>query len=506
VDKDATDLELAIDVAVREGSKRVIVIAGHGGRVDQSVANVLIIASRNYAMIEMHAVLDAALVSVVHGGGELTIEGRPGDTVTILPIHGDAEGVRTDGLEYPLVGETLPAGTTRGVSNVLSGTGSIRTRSRRSHMKKFMFAVGLSIAMVASACGSSGGSARSGSVVESVLVGGQLPRFDEGTTVKVQTHDSFAVSQSVLDEFEAATNIKVVLMPSGDAASMTNAAILTAGNPVADVIYGFDENLLGSVLSNDLLVAYRPGRLGDVDPSFVIDGSGRATPIDHGDVCVNFDRKALRTSGVAIPTSFEDLTADRLKNRFVVEDPTTSTPGLAFMLATIAAMGGGDDTSSNAAWLRYWKRLKDNGVKVVDSWETAYYGTFSGGSGKGDRPLVVSYASSPPAEVEDTSLAPDATPTGVITSTCYRQTEFAGILRGASNPRAAAAFIEFMLGRSFQADVPQQMYVYPVVNDTPLPATFEKYTAPVAEPLSIPPVEVARNRDRWIQQWSVLFR
>ncbi len=122
VDKDATDLELAIDVAVREGSKRVIVIAGHGGRVDQSVANVLIIASRTYVTIEMHAVLDAALVSVVHGGGELTIEGRPGDTVTILPIHGDAEGVWTDGLEYPLVGETLPAGTTRGVSNVLSGT------------------------------------------------------------------------------------------------------------------------------------------------------------------------------------------------------------------------------------------------------------------------------------------------------------------------------------------------------------------------------------------------
>ena len=362
----------------------------------------------------------------------------------------------------------------------------------------------VALALMIGACGSSDSTVAG--LASPVVRNGVLERFDEPMTVKVLTHDSFAISQSVLDEFEAATNVRVELLPSGDAASMTNAAILTAGNPVADVIFGFDENLLGSVLANDLLSVFRPQRLAGVEPVFIIDDSGRATPIDHGDVCVNFDRVALAKQGVPVPTSFEDLASASLRNRFVVEDPSLSTPGLAFMLATIAEFGGGEDSSGDAAWLRYWKRLKANGVKVADSWESAYYGAFSGGSGKGDRPLVVSYASSPPAEVQDTLIAVDATPTGVVTATCYRQTEFAGILRGARNPRPAAAFIEFMLGPSFQADVPGQMYVYPVVSSTPLPEAFEKYTAPVARTLSLPDEEVAANRDRWISQWSTLFR
>ena len=371
---------------------------------------------------------------------------------------------------------------------------------------KRLCVVALAFAVLAGACGSLGSSTKSDAKVGPVLVNDALPHFDTPVTLRVLTHDSFAVTQSVLDEFEAATNIRVELMPSGDAVAMTNAAILTAGNPVADLIFGFDENLLGSVLENNLLQEYTPQRLSTVDPSYVLDSSGMATPIDHGDVCVNFDRVAFTKSATQIPTTFDGLIESSMMKKFVVEDPSTSTPGLAFMLATIAKLGGGDDTSANAKWLSYWKQLKGNGVSVVDSWETAYYGSFSGGSGKGDRPLVVSYASSPPAEVQDISLAVESSPTGIITDTCYRQTEFAGILRGAANPRAAAAFLEFMLGGSFQADVPGQMYVYPVVTGTPLPDTFAKYTPAVSNPLSLPFADVAANRDRWIAQWSALFR
>ena len=373
-------------------------------------------------------------------------------------------------------------------------------------MKNAVLAVVVSMVVLVTACGTSGSAKSTQATVAPVLVNGNLPHLDEAVTLRVMTHDSFAVSQSILDEFQAATNITVELVPSGDAAAMTNAAILTAGNPVADVIFGFDENLLGSVLSNNLLTAYSPQRLSNVDGAFKIDSTGFATPIDHGDVCVNFDRSSFTKSGVSIPTSFDDLAGTSVKGDLVVEDPATSTPGLAFMLATIAKFGGGNDTSANAPWLSYWKQLKSNGVSIVDSWETAYYGSFSGGSGKGSQPLVVSYASSPPAEVEDTSLAVDQSPTGVVTSTCYRQTEFAGILRGSSKTKAAAVFLEFMLGSSFQADVPGQMYVYPVVTGTPLPETFAKYTAPVSAPLSLPYADVAANRDRWIAQWSALFR
>lgn len=358
---------------------------------------------------------------------------------------------------------------------------------------------------MAAACGS-GTTSSSTSTVAPGVVDGSVRRFADPVTLTVLAHSSFAVSQSVLDEFEQATNVKVEVVQAGDAVEMTNAAILTAGNPVADVIFGLDENLLASAQAANLLTPYAAVRLSDVDPAYLFVRDGSATPIDHGDVCVNFDRAAFSKAGTAVPTTFEALAASDVKNHFVVEDPSTSTPGLAFLLATIAKFGGGDDTTSNAPWLAYWKSLKGNGVKVVDGWETAYYSEFSGGSGKGTRPLVVSYASSPPAEVEDTSLAVDQTPTGVVTATCYRQTEFAGILRGAAHPDAAAAFIEFMLGRSFQEDVPGQMYVYPVVKGATLPDTFAKYTAPVSTPLSLPYGDVAANRDRWVAQWSTLFR
>jgi thiamine transport system substrate-binding protein len=358
----------------------------------------------------------------------------------------------------------------------------------------------------ATACGGSSKSSSSSTTIAPGVTKGSLVRFDDPVTIKVVTHDSFAVSQSVLDEFTAATNVTVQLVPSGDAVAMTNAAILTAGNPVGDVLFGVDENLLGAAFDANLFAPYTAVRLGDVDPTYVLDSQHRVTPIDHGDVCVNFDRNSLTNSGTTVPTGFDGLATPSAKNQFVVEDPTSSTPGLAFMLATIAHFGGGDDTTSNAAWLQYWKSLKDNGVQVADSWDTAYYGDFSGGSGKGSKPFVVSYASSPPAEVTDASIPVDQSPTGVITSTCYRQTEFAGVLSGAEHPEAAAAFIEFMLGASFQADMPGQMYVYPVVNGTTLPAVFEKFTAPVPSPLSIPYEEVTANRDRWVAQWSTLFR
>lgn len=361
----------------------------------------------------------------------------------------------------------------------------------------------LAVSLLLAGC-SSGSSGSSDGGGDPVIVNGEFVRFPEGTTVRVVAHDSFAVSQSVLDEFTAATGVKVEIVPSGDAVAMTNAAILTSGNPTGDVLFGVDENLLGSAFAADLFSGYTPVRIGDVDPRYVIDADHRVTPIDHGDVCVNFDRAAY--AGSTVPWTFDDLAVSANRSRFVTEDPATSTPGLAFMLATIAKFGGGDDTSSNAAWLQYWKSLKANGVQIVDSWDTAYYGTFSGGSGKGTKPLVTSYASSPPAEVTDTSLPVDQSPTGVITATCYRQTEFAGVLRGAKQPRAARAFIEFMLGRSFQADVPGQMYVYPVVTGTPLPDTFAKYTAPVATPLSLPWAQVTANRDRWLTQWASVFR
>lgn len=369
-------------------------------------------------------------------------------------------------------------------------------------------ALGLLMVMtsVMAGCGSDPSTAGAPEPVGTVMTDGTLPRFPEGTTLRVLAHDSFAVSEAVLDEFTRQTGVSVEILTQGDAGVMVNAAVLTTDDPQADLLFGIDENLLTVAFDAGLFDPYRAAGLDAVSPSYRVDDSGRVTPIDHGEVCVNFDRSWFGARSVEIPTDLDGLADPSMKNLLVVEDPSSSTPGLAFLLATIARFGGGDDTTPDAAWLDYWRSLRDNGVSVVDSWETAYYSAFSGSSGAGDRPLVVSYSSSPPAEVTDTSTPVDSTPTGVIVDTCFRQIEFAGVLTGAREPAAARAFIEFMLQERFQQDLPGQMYVYPVVGGTTLPEVFAKYTAPIDEPFSLPFDEVAANRERWIAQWASLFR
>jgi thiamine transport system substrate-binding protein len=330
--------------------------------------------------------------------------------------------------------------------------------------------------------------------------------FPPGTTVRLLAHDSWNVSEDVLQEFTDTTGIKVEVVLGGDAVAMVNQAILSAGNPQADVLYGIDDNLLTRAEAAQLFSPYEADGLDAVDDQLTAGLDGQVTPIDYGDVCVNYDRAWFEDEGLTLPQSFQDLADPSYKDLLVVQDPTTSSPGLSFLLASIAEVGGGADTGDSAPWRQWWQQLKANGVKVVDSWETAYYTEFSGSSGAGPRPLVVSYASSPPVEVSDPSISPDDAPTGVLTDTCYRQVEYAGVLRGAKNPDAAAALIDFLLSVPFQEDVPEQMYVFPVSTDAVLPSAWQKFVEPVDDPLQLDPADVAANQDRWLQQWSSLFR
>lgn len=371
---------------------------------------------------------------------------------------------------------------------------------------RLVAALALLLGLVAAACSSPSDKAAGPASLGPALSTPEGGTFPPGTTVRLLGHDSTNISESVLDQFTQSTGIKVEIVLGGDAVAMVNQAVLTAGNPQADVLYGIDDNLLGRAAQANLFEPYTPAGLSSVASQFTDGTDGNVTPIDYGDVCINYDRKWFADKGLAVPTTFEQLADPTYKDLLVVEDPTASSPGLAFMLATIAKFGGGDDSSADAPWLQYWEQLKANGAKVADSWETAYYTDFSGSSGKGPRPLVVSYASSPPAEVTDPSIPADQAPTGTMTSTCYRQIEYAGILRGASNPAAAKALIDFMLTVPFQEDVPGQMYVFPVNPDAKLPDTFAKYAEPVTSPLVLPAARIDANRDRWLQQWSSLFR
>ena len=315
-------------------------------------------------------------------------------------------------------------------------------------------------------------------------------------TLTVMTHDSFAVSEDVVKLFEDMNNGKIVFLPSGDAGAMLNKAILTQDAPLADVMFGVDNTFLSRALEEDIFEPYASPELSKIPDEFKLDPSNRATPVDYGDVCINYDTKCRAENKLTVPQNLNDLTKPEYKKLLVVENPATSSTGLAFLLATVARYGD--------SFTDYWQALKDNGVVVVDGWETAYYTNFSGSSGHGPQPMVVSYASSPAAEVVFANPPVDDAPTASILGpdTCFRQIEFVGILKGTPNRALAEKFIDFMLSKQFQEDMPLQMFVYPVNPDAVLPDAFVKYAQQPTQPATLSPADIAANRDEWIRAWT----
>ena len=354
-------------------------------------------------------------------------------------------------------------------------------RSRLRSKSMVLGCVVLVGALVASACGSS-----------STPTSAKPP----SKNVVLMTHDSFAVSPAVLAQFTRVTGYKVKVLKSGDAGKALSEALLVKDHPVADALFGVDNTFLSRALDNGLFDAYSAKGIEGVPEEFRLDPKHRVTPIDHGDVCVNDDLAWFGHDGhPSKPTSLADLAKPAYRRLLVVENPASSSPGLAFVLASIGSLG-------ENGWHDYWRQLRKNGVRVDDGWEQAYQTDFTAGGGSGDRPLVVSYATDPAADVVF-SDGKKTTPTvGVVPGTCFGQIEFAGVLANAKNPVGARALIDFMLTRRFQEDVPLQMYVYPVVATAKLPPVFTKFAVPPADPLTVSASAIGKHRNDWIDEWT----
>lgn len=328
-----------------------------------------------------------------------------------------------------------------------------------------------------------------------IVAAGCADSSSDDDTITLVTHDSFAVSDAVLETFTAETGVKVRVLPAGDAGATLNQAILTADDPLGDVIFGVDNTFLSRATEADILVPYDSPELANVPDELELDPRHRLTPVDRGDVCINFDKAYFAGQGLAVPETLDDLTAPEYRGLLVTENPAMSSPGLAFLLATVAEFG-------EDGWRDYWQRLRDNDVEVVSGWEEAYNGEFSAGEGRGDRPLVVSYASSPPAAVYFSDPQPAESPVGTQLASCFRQIEFAGILKGTSKEKEARELIDFMLSEPFQADIPLSMFVFPVRDGVALPDVFVEFADVPPEPLTLPPDEIGENREQWIREWT----
>ncbi len=316
---------------------------------------------------------------------------------------------------------------------------------------------------------------------------------DDPVTLSLLTHDSFLVSEGILDTFRLETGVDVEVLQAGDAGAMVNQAILTKDNPLADVLFGVDNTFLGRATDAGIFDPYRS----DAAPlrSDLLSGlPSDVTPIDFGDVCLNYRIEALELLGLEPPTGLDDLLLPEYAGTLVVQNPLTSSPGLAFLLATI-------DVYGEEGWQNYWRGLFDNDVAVASGWEEAYNGTFS----TGERPIVVSYASSPPAEVLFADPPTTIAPTAVVTEGCYRQVEYAGVLAGTDHPVEARLLVDFMMSKIFQEDIPLNMFVFPASAEAELPSAFIEYTRVPDNPSLMPPDRVEANRERWLRAWDELF-
>ncbi len=318
---------------------------------------------------------------------------------------------------------------------------------------------------------------------------------DGSKTVVLATHESWNMPKSVLSEFTENTGYTVKVQPVGDVGQLTNRLVLTKGSPIADVVYGIDNTFASRAVDEGVLTDYTPPKESFYAEDFAVGdkaADAALTPIDFGDVCVNIDNGWFQRHEVRPPSSLDDLADPDYKSLFVTPGATSSSPGLAFLLSTVAKYG-------EDGWPAYWKKLMANGTKITSGWSDAYEVDFTAGGGQGDRPIVLSYASSPPFTIPDGGSEPTTT---ALLDTCFRQVEYAGVLKGGENPEGAKALIDFMTEKSFQKALPDSMYVFPTDLEVPLPDVWAQFATVAPNPFTVRAATIAKNRDTWLREWS----
>jgi thiamine transport system substrate-binding protein len=311
-------------------------------------------------------------------------------------------------------------------------------------------------------------------VASSLLLAGCAPSNQEATKVTLVAHDSFAISDESIAEFQEASGFELEIIRAGDAGSLTNRLVLTKTSPIADVVFGIDNTFRGIADENGII-------------------EGDLVEVAFGDVCFNYDRVWFEKRKITPPASWRDLTRPEYNSLTVVTNPLSSSPGLAFLATTVAAFG-------EPGFEQYWRELRDNGVRVASGWEEAYFTEFSGSSGNGQYPIVLSYSSSPAAEIREDGKSQ----TVALLDGCFRQTEYIGELAGASNPEGAKALIEFLLSESFQNTMPGLMYVYPVNESASIPPEWAEF-GPAANSTIGEKLNISTHREKWQTKWSEIF-
>lgn len=312
-----------------------------------------------------------------------------------------------------------------------------------------------------------------------------------GGEVTLIAHDSFEFPDELKADFEATTGFTLTVTKSGDGGQLANQLVLTKDAPLADAFFGVDNSFIGSLIDAGAVDPYRPASLPDSATQFNADAAGSVAPIDHGYVCLNADDAWFAANDLTAPVAFDDLLKPEYKDLAVVIDPTASSPGAAFLFATVAKFG-------EDGYLDYWRALLANGAKIDQGWSDAYYTDFSGAGEGGKFPITVSYNTSPAYTVPDGS---DVSTTSALLDTCTRQVEYAGVLAGAQNPAGARALIDYLVAQKFQDTIAETMYMYPVI-DAAVPEEWQTWAPVPTQTHDLDPAVISVSRVDWLDAWS----
>lgn len=312
----------------------------------------------------------------------------------------------------------------------------------------------------------------------------------QAAELRVLTHSSFGVPKPLLKQFETDTGVKLVVSKAGDAGEMLNKLILTKASPIADVVYGIDNSLASKALGADVLDTYT-GPAASRSSAVALPG---LVPVDYGYVTVNYDKAWFAKSKLALPKTLDDLAQAPYAKLLVVQNPATSSPGYAFMLSTIGAMG-------EEKAFDWWGRMRANGVKVAKGWSEAYYTEFSRNGGK--YPLVVSYASSPAAEIFYAKEKLTEAPTGSLSlpGGVFRQVEGVALVKGGKERAAAEKFVEFMRSPAVQQQMQTEMWMFPVEAGVAR-ADVMKFAPEPTQFDSPEGKDIAEKGAGWVARWT----
>ena len=362
----------------------------------------------------------------------------------------------------------------------------------RPHVRRASsaLALSLSVALAATGCSTMGGESAEEpeSAASSPTKTDAESDTEAGGEVVLVSHESFTLPKKLIKAFEAETGHTLVIRGSGDAGTLATKLSLTAENPIGDAAFGIDNTFASRPLEAGAFAEIVPTSPAPEELQ-LDEGADRLTAIDTGSVCVNVDTDWFAEEGVEPPKTLEDLTEPAYADLFVTPGASTSSPGMAFFLATVDAFGD--------EWPDYWTRLLDNGAKIVDGWEDAYYGDFTATSENGVRPIVLSYDSSPAFTIDG-----DRSTTAALLDTCFRQVEYAGVLEGADNPEGAEALVDWLLTEDVQRRIPELMYMFPVSPTVELPEDWARFATQPDDPYEIAPAEIAANREQWLTEWT----